>query len=276
MRRLALVFAVPWLVVAAPAGAATQLGQTFSPPAFCDPGFTNLAVTSPGTPYVVPFDGVITAWSYQADPTPPSVVFKIARNTGANNFTVIGGSGLQSPLPGDLHTAELQAPVRAGDVIGLYTTNAECGRAGPGYGSVYRAGEAALGISNPYIGPAAYQLDVAARLEADCDADGRGDETQDFDTRSCPPGPEASITDGPRATVRTKRRRARATFEFTANEPASFECSLDGEPFASCTSPFTARVKKGKHGFEVRAIDAGGNTGATVTDTWKVKRKRKA
>ncbi len=262
------------LVVAAPASAATQLGETFSPSPICDNGFTNLAVTSPAAPYAVPFDGVITSWSYQADPTPPSVSFKIARNTGANNFTIVGGSGLQSPLSGNLHTAEIQAPVKAGDAIGIYTTNTECGRGGAGYGTFYRPADSVLGGNAPYTGPASYQLDVAARLEADCDADGKGDETQDFDTRSCPPGPEVTITRGPRDVVRAKRKRKRVSFEFTANEPASFECSLDAEDFAACSSPFSAKVRRGKHRFEVQAIDAGGNAGAAAADSWKVKRKR--
>jgi len=131
-----------------------------------------------------------------------------------------------------------------------------------------------VGSTASYAAPSSYQLDVAARLESDCDGDGKGDETQDFDTRSCPPGPEVTITRGPRDTVRTKRKRAKATFAFTADEPASFECSLDDEEFAACESPYSAKVKRGKHTFEVRAIDAGGNAGVADADRWKVKRKR--
>jgi hypothetical protein len=35
------------------------------------------------------------------------------------------------------------------------------------------------------------------------------------------------------------------------------------------------RVKKGRHTFEVRAIDRAGNVGTAATDTWKVKKKKK-
>ena len=45
---------------------------------------------------------------------------------------------------------------------------------------------------------------------------------------------ETTISGGPTATASTS-----ATFTFFANEPATFECSLDGAAFAACTSPKT-------------------------------------
>jgi hypothetical protein len=273
--RVGFALMVGVLVPAHAATAATQLGETFSPSPFCDTGFTNLATASPGSSYTVPFDGVITSWSYQADPSPSSVSFRVGRDEGSGHYAFVAGSALQTPAPGNLHTAEIQAPVKAGDVIGIFTTNDECGRAAAGYQTFYRPGEAAVGSSSPVFGPGAFQLDVAASLEADCDADGRGDETQDFDVRACPPGPEATITSGPRDTVRTKRKGKRVTFAFVASETATFECALDDSPFAACTSPFSAKVKRGEHRFEVRAIDVGGNAGPPAVDTWKVKRKRR-
>jgi DNA-binding beta-propeller fold protein YncE len=88
--------------------------------------------------------------------------------------------------------------------------------------------------------------------------------------------PDTQITDGPKDKVRTSKKRKKVTFEFTSTEAGStFECSLDGAPFAPCTSPSVEKVKKGKHGFEVRATDPAGNVDPTpATDTWKVKRKR--
>ena len=123
----------------------------------------------------------------------------------------------------------------------------------------------------------AIRMLVAATLEPDCDGDGFGDETQDQDLNACPPGPTATITGAPKDRVKTKRRRVSATFTFSANEPgAAFSCTLDGQQqFKPCTSPLTVEVKKGEHTFTVQATDAGGNAGATVTDTWKVKRKKK-
>ncbi len=84
-----------------------------------------------------------------------------------------------------------------------------------------------------------------------------------------PPG--TTITDHPRK--RTRKRGA--SFEFTADEPAGFQCSLDGARFEACASPFADRVSRGRHRFVVRAIDAASNidlVGAAFE--WKVRRKR--
>jgi hypothetical protein len=85
--------------------------------------------------------------------------------------------------------------------------------------------------------------------------------------------PEATITKGPK----NKTRKKKATFEFAGTDAravASFQCKLDGEAFAPCTSPHTVRVKKGKHTFQVQAIDQAGNIGQPATDTWKRKKKK--
>jgi hypothetical protein len=70
--------------------------------------------------------------------------------------------------------------------------------------------------------------------------------------------PETTIGSGPAGTVNNKT----ATFEFSSSEPNStFECSLDGAPFEGCTSPKTySGLADGGHTFDVRAIDAAGNT----------------
>jgi hypothetical protein len=93
--------------------------------------------------------------------------------------------------------------------------------------------------------------------------------------------PETQITKGPKDKLKLKKgkKKAKATFEFTGTDAravASFQCSLDGGPFEPCASPDTEKVKKGKHEFEVRAVDAAGNVDPTpASDDWKVKRKKK-
>jgi trypsin len=84
--------------------------------------------------------------------------------------------------------------------------------------------------------------------------------------------PETLITQGPKK--KTKKKRAR--FAFTSTEPGStFDCQLDDgrKAFTPCTSPITVKVKKGKHTFQVEAIDQAGNVGSPATDDWKVKKK---
>ena len=90
-------------------------------------------------------------------------------------------------------------------------------------------------------------------------------------------GPETEITKAPKKKVKTRKKRKKAKFTFSSTEsPSSFECSLDDGGFDPCTSPFKAKVKKGKHSFEVRATDGLGNADATpAKHKWKVKRKRR-
>jgi hypothetical protein len=75
-------------------------------------------------------------------------------------------------------------------------------------------------------------------------------------TPTPPPGPtppQTTISSGPPAAT----SNTMATFTFVANEPATFECSLDAAPFTACTSPKSySDVPEGGHTLQVRAIDA--------------------
>jgi hypothetical protein len=64
-----------------------------------------------------------------------------------------------------------------------------------------------------------------------------------------------------------------ATFAFSSNETGStFECSLDGSPFAPCSSPdVQTALEAGTHTFEVRATDPAGNTDqAPASHAWTI------
>ena len=80
--------------------------------------------------------------------------------------------------------------------------------------------------------------------------------------------PDTTIDSGPEASVNSPV----ATFEFSATEPATFECSLDGAAFSKCTSPHAyTDLSDGTHTFRVRAIDDAGNSDATPAErTWTV------
>ncbi len=106
------------------------------------------------------------------------------------------------------------------------------------------------------------------------------------DTSAAPPpgggsadtrAPETEITEAPKKKVKSKKKKVKVTFGFSADEPgSSFECSLDGDPFEPCTSPDKEKVKKGKHTFGVRAKDAAGNVDSTpAEDGFKVRKKKK-
>ena len=73
-------------------------------------------------------------------------------------------------------------------------------------------------------------------------------------------GPSGSVTD------------TSATFSFSANEPSTFQCRLDGGAFAPCTSPTTyTNLTAGSHTFQVAATDSSGNVDASPAErTWTV------
>ena len=64
-----------------------------------------------------------------------------------------------------------------------------------------------------------------------------------------------------------------ATFAFSSSKAgSSFECKLDADAYASCSSPKSyTGLADGQHTFEVRATDVAGNTDSTpVSRTWNV------
>lgn len=69
--------------------------------------------------------------------------------------------------------------------------------------------------------------------------------------------PTATITQKPNNPSNVKS----PTFAFSASESASFQCKLDGDNFAACSSPKTYNLADGAHAFTVKATDAAGNTG---------------
>lgn len=73
--------------------------------------------------------------------------------------------------------------------------------------------------------------------------------------------PETTITSGPGAVTNTET----PAFEFTADEPGStFECRFGNATFQACSSPFVSvPLGDGSRRFQVRAIDASGNTDAS-------------
>jgi len=111
--------------------------------------------------------------------------------------------------------------------------------------------------------------EVCDTLDNDCDG------TVDEGDVCVPPdnvNPETSI-DSASEPALTESTSIDFTFSGTDDVAvASFECSLDGVPFAACATPqsFTLLVT-GPHTFEVRAIDTSGNTDATpALFSWEI------
>ncbi len=80
--------------------------------------------------------------------------------------------------------------------------------------------------------------------------------------------PETTITSGPSGNVTSTS----ASFSFSSEPGATFECKLDGETFAACNSPkdYTG-LSDGTHSFSVRARDAAGNVDASpASGQWSI------
>ncbi len=66
-----------------------------------------------------------------------------------------------------------------------------------------------------------------------------------------------------------------ARFTFSADEGASFACSLDGGGFTPCNSPSVySDLPPGWHSFAVKAVDAAGNADPSPAETrWLAKNR---
>jgi subtilisin family serine protease len=79
--------------------------------------------------------------------------------------------------------------------------------------------------------------------------------------------PETTISGSPADSTSTT-----ASIAFTASEAGTFECSLDGAAFSSCSSPASlSGLAVGPHAFQVRATDLAGNVDQTpASASWNV------
>ena len=89
--------------------------------------------------------------------------------------------------------------------------------------------------------------------------------------------PQTTIISHPKRTIKTKKRKAKVAFSFTATPApgASFECKLDATAFAPCSSPKIYKARRGKHSFAVQATVKSVADPAPATFAFKVKRKRR-
>ena len=169
-----------------------------------------------------------------------------------------GGGALSSKL--DLRIRDVSAPGSPvtvyDDKIGSLTPVA-LGTLAAGDSRVYE-----FRVSFPDAGPGAenaYQ-GSAMSIRFDWSAVNDGPDTDP---------PDTTIASGPPALTSSQS----AAFSFTADEAGStFECSLDGGAFATCTSPASySGLADGAHTFDVRATDGSANTDPTPDSaSWTV------
>jgi hypothetical protein len=243
---------------------------------------TVATTTLPGAQLTSPIGGVVVRWRVRVNGPATLLMLSVIRPAAGGAYSFVGSSSPEAiPVTTDqvLPFATRQ-PIAAGDMLGVTVL----GPNQPGLNSAAQTGvtwvrwspalaDGETRVPQVFTPPSSEVL-VNADVEPDCDSDALGDETQDADISRCNPvaNPVATITSRPKA----KTTKAKATFAFTSSNPGStFQCSLDGAPFAACASPYTVKVKKGQHSFAVRALDAAGHVGSPATASWKFKKAKK-
>ena len=199
------------------ADSATSIGQldTGTPVSQCQAHSAWVQSAEAGAPsYVVPAGHwVIVSWSHRANSAVGrDLGVRLWRATATvGSYTLAGGGSLRVLTPGGINTFRERIPVGGGDLLGL--------RVGAGGGAACEFTAAAgnsvrygAAASEPPPGSTATlpstlaprRLNVSARLEADVDADGYGDETQD----ACP-GSAGASSGCPSGSTRPRTSRAR-------------------------------------------------------------------
>jgi hypothetical protein len=186
---------------------------------------------------------VIVSWSHRANSASGRELgVRVWRATATpGSYTLVGAGALRTLTPGGINTLYERITVSGGDLLGLRVGNPPGGGAScfftAGVGDLIRyaivaseqpaSSTSALSLLQP-----ANRLNVTARLEADADSDGFGDETQDTcpgtagSASGCAPAapPPAKDTTRPTAKLDARRdsiRDGRVAVWVTASEAAT-------------------------------------------------------
>ena len=184
-----------------------------------------------------------------SDITPPVVVLSAPTNGALTNDATPTFAGTAGTDPGDLSTVTVNV-YQGSTLVQSRSTSADSN------------GDFSVDASPPLA-------DGTYRAQAEqSDASGNiGRSAQPTFTVDTTP-PSTTIDSGPTGVVSSTG----ATFTFSSEAGAAFECELDGGGFAACTSPKTySGLAEGAHTFHVRARDAAGNADPTpAIRSWTV------
>ena len=258
-------------------------------------------VTPKGTPVSLfafagksPFAGLDGVTMFDTNAAASAPVSVIANSTGTGT-AVVTGSIARGFTQGFVRTANGSGPANVS--IAYSNTLPSGSSSGPGSGSVTNGINADPLFTNPAAGnfelqPASPSIDAAnpaSTLTTDFlgtprPFDGDGDSTSVADQGAFeyePPDttdPETLIDSGPGS----KAKKGKPGFTFSADEQATFECSLvkkgKAAKFFACGSPKLYEVKRKrktvKYTFSVRATDLADNVDASPAQkSFKVKKK---
>jgi hypothetical protein len=103
------------------------LGQNSVGSTFCAGAQIFVQISSSGTSYAAPADGVITSWSFSSpDDYANSQTMVVLRPLGGTSYSVVAVTAIQSVAEGLTGNFPVNIPVEAGDVIALYSSGSRC------------------------------------------------------------------------------------------------------------------------------------------------------
>ena len=183
------------------------------------------------------------------DPTPATSSFTV--DTQAPTAPNLSGTAPASP-PTPTHPGSREAPRRALRCRSTPPPTAAERHSRPAPPPNWRARGSPSRCPKTQQPPSARSRPTAPRNKSPCSA------ALTYIEDSTPP--ETQIDAGPSGTITT----ATASFSFSSELGAVFQCSLDGAAFSSCTSPQAySSLAEGLHTFAVRATDPAGNVDPT-------------
>ena len=249
----------------APAGSVSIGSAPANPSSNPTPAFTFTGATAPDT-YVCRVDG--GAWAACTSPfTPPALAdgthsFQVALIDEAGN---IGTPSTHSWVVDT--TAPASSPgILTGPAAFSNDLTPSLTFAGAGVGETYACAidsGAYAACTSPFTSGQLTSGTHTFRVALVDAAGNRGpDATRTWVTLAEPPSTIPTITSGPNGPTNDPT----PTWAFTgAAQDESYECSVDGDPFTACISPFAAaRLSDGAHTFEVRTVDQAGNGGTPL------------
>ena len=215
-----------------------------------------LCGTSVATPYVSGLAAL--ALSYRPSATAAEVAEAIestahADTTSAHGF--IDAVGALEDLGATLPSASFSVDQRSGYApLAVSFTNTSQNATSYAWSFGDGTTSTAVSPSHIYTEAGTYTVTLTAANATDTDTS-----TQTISVQDAPP--ETTIESGPSGLSKDSA----PSFSFSSSKSGStFECSLDGGSFSSCTSPYTSTaLADGAHTFSVRASDPAGNTDAT-------------
>jgi hypothetical protein len=107
-----------------------RVGQLFTPNSTCGPGTYLQTGVAGGRSYTVPKAGVITSWSFKdADSKVSGLKLKVGRSAaGYDSYKIVADAAAGSQKKNAVNTYMAHIKVKAGDLIGLYTSGSgDCG-----------------------------------------------------------------------------------------------------------------------------------------------------